>query len=299
MATKKALITGASGLLGRQLMRQFSAAWECQGLAFSRPRDGLVKVDLCSREEVEKILDEFKPHVVVHAAAERRPDVVAGQAEKARALNVGATELLAQLCQERGCFLLYISTDYVFDGTSPPYRPDATTNPLNAYGITKRDGEVAVAKSENAATLRVPVLYGEVEVLAESAVTTLLSAVLASSGTVKLSDYEQRYPTHVQDVAEVCEKICSRQLAEPGCGVGVWHCSGNDRLTKYSMACVLGQELGLPTSHLVPVREPSQGAPRPYNSQLDCSATRAAFPSSQTPFTTGISSALRSHLQKH
>ena len=295
--SKRVLITGASGLLGRELYRQFaSEGWQCLGLAFSRLRGELVKVDLCKREEVAKVLEEFGPHVVVHAAAERRPDVVAKHAQKARSLNVDATELLVELCQQRGAFLLYISTDYVFDGKSPPYLPSAPTNPLNTYGVTKRDGEVAVGKYKNGTILRVPVLYGEVEFLGESAVTSLLSSVLDTSQPARLSDFEQRYPTHVRDVAEVCQRLCSQQWVEPGAGLGVWHFSGNDCLTKYSMACAMGQVLGLPTDHLVPVREPASGAPRPYDCRLDCSSTRSAFPSSQTSFHSGIPDALLSHL---
>lgn len=295
----KVLITGASGLLGRELLKRFTTeGWECLGLAYTRVREGLTKVNLCDREEVEKVMDDFQPHVVVHSAAERRPDVVAKQEEQAKAINVGATELLTQLCQQRGVFLLYISTDYVFDGTKPPYLTTAATNPLNTYGITKRDGEVVVSKYQNTAVLRVPVLYGEVEYLAESAVTSLFSAVLSASQPTKMSDYEQRYPTHVHDVAEVCEMLASRHMAEPGAGVGVWHCSGDDRMTKYSMACTMGKVFGLSTSHITPVREPSSGAPRPYDCQLDCTSTRTIFPSTPTPFESGIHSILKAHLPK-
>ena len=293
MAAGRVLITGASGLLGRELLQHFTdKGWECLGLAFSRVREGLAKVNLCQREEVEKVLGDFQPHVIVHSAAERRPDVVARQEEQALALNVGATEMLTQLCQKRGVFLLYISTDYVFDGKEPPYSPSATTNPLNKYGISKRDGEVAVCKYESAAILRVPVLYGEVESLQESAVTTLFSAVLNTLQPAKLSDYEQRYPTHVHDVAEVCELLARQQRATPGVAVGVWHCSGDDCMTKYSMACAMGKVLGLPTGHITPVCEPSSGAPRPYDCRLDCTSTRTAFPSTQTDFETGIGSVL-------
>ena len=296
---KKVLITGASGLLGRELLRHFTReGWECLGLAFSRAREGLMKVDLCQRKEVEKVLEDFQPHVIVHAAAERRPDVMAKQEEQAKALNVGATELLTLLCQQRGVFLLYISTDYVFDGKAPPYQTDAATNPLNTYGLSKRDGEVVVRRYNNAAVLRVPVLYGEVEALSESAVTTILSAVLNSSQPSKLSDYERRYPTHVQDVAQMCQSLVSRQQAEPGAGVGTWHCSGDECLTKYSMACAMGEVFGLRTSHLVPVREPSSGAPRPYDCRLDCTSTRTAFPCTQTTFRDGIRSVLQSFATK-
>lgn len=297
MAAKKVLITGASGLLGRQLLRYFTKeGWECLGLAFTRARDGLVKVDLCRRQEVEKVLDDFKPHVIIHSAAERRPDVVAKQPEQAHSLNIGATELLTQLSQKHDTFLVYISTDYVFDGTTSPYQTDSSTNPLNTYGKTKRDGEVVVCKYENSAVLRVPVLYGPVETVEESAVTTLITSVLNSSQPTRLSDYEIRYPTHVDDVARVCELLASRHLVSPGVSVGIWHCSGNDRLTKYSMAVTMGRVMGLSTDHLIPVREPSSSVPRPYNSQLDCTTTRAIFPTSQIDFETGIRDVLSSHV---
>lgn len=290
---KKVVITGASGLLGRELYRHFiDRGWQCLGLAYSRCRGDLVKVDLRNKEEMKKILVDFSPQVVVHAAAERRPDVVAKQADHARHLNVTVTDQLTQLCHENGIFLLYISTDYVFDGKSPPYLPSSPTNPVNSYGVTKRDGELIVREYERGAVLRVPVLYGEVEDVGESAVTTLLTAVRNTSQSVQLSDYEQRYPTHVRDVAELCEKLSGRQLMEPGVGVGVWHCSGDDCLTKYSMACVIGKVLGLSTSHLVPVREPSSAAPRPYDCHLDTSSTRVMYPISITQFETGIAGVL-------
>ena len=293
MAAHKVLVTGASGLLGRELVRCFRReGWECKGLAYSRVREGLVRVDLCEREEVEGVVKDFNPHVVVHSAAERRPDVVSKNEKQTRALNVGATELLTQICQQRSMFLLYISTDYVFDGREPPYSPQAPTNPLNAYGVSKRDGELAVQSYQHSAVLRVPVLYGAVETLAESAVTTLFSAVLDSSKEARMSHYEQRHPTHVQDVAQVCEGICTRKAA------GVWHCSGGERLTKYSMACIMAELFGLPSAHLLAVTEPSGGTPRPYNSQLDCSSTQPLFPTAQTSFRAGIRQVLEPFLLK-
>ena len=124
--SKKVLITGASGLLGREILKQFvSNGWDALGLAYSRIYGSLRKVDLCDESQIEAVLDEFTPAVVVHSAAERRPDVVDKQSKSATALNVGATEKLASLCANRNIFLLYISSDYVFDGNNPPYMPDA------------------------------------------------------------------------------------------------------------------------------------------------------------------------------
>ena len=92
-----------------------------------------------------------------------------------RRLNVTATRALAEAMNEHGGRVLYISTDYVFDGAAPPYKWDDKPNPVNAYGQLKLEGEECVLKAcEENVVLRVPVLYGPVEYLGESAVTTLL-----------------------------------------------------------------------------------------------------------------------------
>ena len=289
------MVTGASGLLGRELLNRFRQAnWECLGLAFSRARSGLRRVDLRDRAEVESLLEDFRPQIVVHAAAERRPDVVEKNPDATEALNVSASRHLAELCSKRDIFLLYVSTDYVFDGRSPPFKPGDATNPLNAYGRSKLNGEREVLAHLEHAVLRVPVLYGPVEFLGESAVTTLFSAVLRPDQPAKMSDYERRYPTHVADVAGVCVQLCEKRLVEGGgAGAGVWHWSGSDCLTKYEMARVMAEAFALPSSHLVPVREPSSGAPRPFDCCLDCSATEKALSTAErTPFKDGIHNVL-------
>lgn len=289
----KVLVTGASGLLGREVLQSFTrAGWNVLGLAYSRAREGLKKVDLCDPKQVENVLDEFQPRVVIHSAAERRPDVVDKKSDSALALNVSATESLASLCAQRDIFLLYISSDAVFDGKAPPYKPDSLTNPLSMYGQSKRDGEVAVLKHKGMAVLRLPVLYGEVEDLSESSVTTVFSVLLNSDKPGKVSDYERRYPTHVADCAAVCVGLAEKHV-KSGDAHGIWHWSGKECFTKYTMAGVMAELFGLKSDHLVPVREPAGGAPRPFDSHLDPSETEKAVPTKQTPFREGIKKVLQ------
>jgi S-adenosylmethionine synthetase len=92
-------------------------------------------------EAVHHIIHDFQSHVVVHCAAERRPDVVESQPDAASQLNVAASGNLATEAAAVGAFLIYISSDYVFDGTNPPYTEEDTPNPLNLYGKTKLEGE--------------------------------------------------------------------------------------------------------------------------------------------------------------
>ena len=290
-------MTGASGLLGREILKRFQAGgWDALGLAYSRVKEGLRKVDLCNASEVEQVLEDFRPSVVVHSAAERRPDVVEKQVDAVQALNVSATESLTDFCQKRSIYLLYISSDYVFDGKNPPYKPDAATNPLNTYGKTKRDGELAVLKYQQAGVLRVPVLYGEIEQLGESAVTTLFSAVKNSAKEGRLCDHQQRYPTHIADVAQVCFGLAEKHLKEGGAASGIWHWSGNECMTKYAMALVMADIFKLGTGHLVAVKGPPSGTPRPYDCHFDCSATDQAIETQQTKFREGIEKVLQKFL---
>ena len=292
--SRRVLVTGASGLLGRSLLREFKTdGWEALGLAYSRASGDLRRVDLCQRHEVAAILSEFKPSVVVHAAAERRPDVVEKNAEATRALNVSATRTLTELCGQQGAFLIYFSTDYVFDGRSPLYLPESIPAPLNAYGVSKLDGEKVVLQQGNTtAVLRIPVLYGPVESLDESAVTVIFKSVKSGAPT-KMSDFERRYPTHVDDVAAVCCQLASCSLGEQQRYSGVWHISGPECLTKYQMSVAMAEMFGLPSSHLIPVREPSGGAPRPYDCQLDCSRTNDMFPLKRKQFRVAIKDVLQ------
>jgi len=182
----KVLVTGASGLLGRAVMKAFEGT-EVQGLALTRvdASKNIVKCDLRNPEELKAKILEYKPDIIIHSAAERRPDVCDKEKDSTSYLNIDVTEQIAALAREVESWVLYISTDYVFDGTTPPYPPNGTINPLSFYGQTKREGEERIWKqTTSAVVLRVPLLYGDVEYLEESAATVLAKAVLEKKASV-------------------------------------------------------------------------------------------------------------------
>ena len=92
------------------------------GTAFSRSGTNLVQVDLTNLDQAKEIILDNKPDVLVHAAAQRFPDKMQKDPELARRLNVDATKVLAESLKDFGGKMLYISTDYVFDGRNPPYK---------------------------------------------------------------------------------------------------------------------------------------------------------------------------------
>jgi dTDP-4-dehydrorhamnose reductase len=289
------LLTGASGLLGRAVLRELTAepAWQVCGTAFSRARPGLVRLDLCDEPAVAAFLDRTRPDAIVHAAAERRPDVSERDPDATRRLNVAATGRLAEWAARHGAWLVYLSTDYVFDGTMPPYRPDAPTHPLNRYGTSKRDGERTVwSASADAAVLRVPILYGEVESLSESAVTGVAQQLLDARGrALTIEAWATRYPTHCDDVACVIRQMLAHRLNHRDFR-GTFHWSGSEALTKYDMAVVMAPLLGIDPSTVQPDARAPAGAPRPKDCHLDCRDLERLGMGRRTPFAAAMRSLL-------
>jgi len=299
MVNNRVLITGASGLLGRAMVKAFSdSGWDVTGLAFSRSKDGdshRRKCDITDVNQISAIVKEVKPDVIIHCVAERRPDKVDADLEKARLLNVTVTDNLSKISRENDSWIIFISTDYVFDGKHPPYAPNAETNPLNAYGKMKREAELVLWKNQSdAGIIRVPMLYGQVESLNESAVT-ILANLLLDKTPVEVDNLQKRYPTLVDDVAHVCVGLSERKLEH--CGLyGTWHMSNPERYTKYEMVTEIASMFGLSSDHIKPTQ--NENAKIPYNSELNCIALDVMGLRRKTSFLQGIRSILEPWLAK-
>ncbi|KAJ8028646.1 Methionine adenosyltransferase 2 subunit beta [Holothuria leucospilota] len=291
----KALVTGASGLLGRAIVKEFEAnGWNVLGLAFSRSSAKLKKVDLRDSHCVEETIKSFEPYVVIHSAAERRADVVEQCAGSVQRLNVDATTYIAKTCAALKIPLIYISTNYVFDGKNPPYKPQDKPNPLNKYGLSKLAGERAtLAAHPGSIVLRVPLLYGPVERINESGGTYLYNYVIQSSQVKHVCNYQQRFPTHIQDVSSVLRQMADK-LYKGEKFHGLFHWSSSEQHTKYSMTVCIAKVLGLSHKHILPQETPDQVTPRPHNVQLDVSDTLAlGIKVTETPFDEGIQECLK------
>ncbi|WP_234401182.1 dTDP-4-dehydrorhamnose reductase family protein [Pseudoalteromonas sp. T1lg23B] len=253
---QKIMITGATGLLGRTLYNTLKNEFAVIGTGFSRAKKPILPLDLSDHQAVTAFLECHKPTVLVHAAAERKPDVCENSPEQTIALNVAASAFLATECAKRHIRLLFVSTDYVFDGHDAPYLESAVTNPVNLYGKTKQQAEQAVlAASPLHSVIRIPVLYGDVATLSESAVTVIATQLKADAQTSH-DNWAIRYPTHVEDIAFTLRDLI-KQPSELG---GIFHISDVQAMTKYQMAQVMAQILGYPCELLLPLGEPTQSA---------------------------------------
>ncbi|KQN63722.1 dTDP-4-dehydrorhamnose reductase [Erwinia sp. Leaf53] len=134
------LLTGANGQLGRCLQDRIPADWTLLPLASA-------DLDITHSESVAVAVAEFKPDVIINAAAYTAVDKAENEVELARQVNRQGPANLAQAAKDNNARFIHVSTDYVFDGTSEkPYLETDTTNPLGVYGQTKLDGEKAVAE---------------------------------------------------------------------------------------------------------------------------------------------------------
>ena len=298
----KILLTGASGLLGRSLMVHLAPLTDTPdgliGTAYSRIRLPLQPLDLTNEPAVRQAFSEWAPDLVVHSAAERRPDIVDGDPATAERLNVDATATLAELAVANAARFIYISTDYVFDGSTPPYTIDARPAPLNAYGRMKLAGEEAVraayaaVRNQYFAIVRIPILYGRVENLAESPVTEL-AAKLLQGNAFKAEDWAMRYPAHVDDVARAITTVANGLMSSDPQGLGgIFHVAGREQLTKYGMARVMANELGLNPELVQSDPNPPAGAPRPKDCRLDPSRLVSLGFSPRIRFVDGVREAL-------
>ena len=292
----KVAVIGASGLLGRALVDELApqADWEVVSTAFRRAGPPhTVALDIRDEQAVRQFIEREAPDALVIAAAERRPDVCEHDPALARALNVDAVRTLAAAAEQRGAWVLSISTDYVFDGTHPPYRYDALPSPLNAYGRSKLEGERALTETTGlGCVLRLPLLYGPILDWAESAVTSLVPAVAASASdspdvTAAVMDaWAIRYPTFTPDVAFVIRQMLERHArGEAIRGIVQW--SGDEPMTKYEIAIRLAAALQL-EARLTPQHTPTDATPRPHNCHLDSDRLETLGIGRRTPFDTAI-----------
>lgn len=289
-------LIGASGLLGRAVANELASAastqpWRVVRTARSRADAASVKLDLLDHDAVRTFLREVAPDAIVVAAAERRPDICENDPALARALNVDALNVIATEARALGAWVLSISTDYVFDGTSPPYLPDDAPAPLNAYGQSKLDGERALLASDpRSCVLRLPLLYGPFTGWNESAVTSLTPAIVKSadpaSPPASMDAWATRYPTFTPDVAVVIRGMLE-QHAKGATISGIAQWSGDEPMTKFDIAERIARALNV-DAKLIAQRTPTDATPRPRDCHLDSGRLEALGIGRRTPFDIAI-----------
>lgn len=284
----KVFVTGVAGQLGHDVMNELAKrGYEGIGTdiapEYSGVADGTavvsmpyVQLDITDADAVDKIICELKPDVVVHCAAWTAVDLAEDEdkREKVHAINAGGTANIANACKKTGSKMVYISTDYVFDGQgTTPWKPDCKDyKPLNVYGQSKLDGELAVSSTlDNYFIVRIAWVFGK---NGKNFIKTMLN-VAKTHSTLKVVNDQIGTPTYTFDLARLLVDMIETDK------YGYYHVTNEGGyiswydFTKeiFRQATLLGRtEYSEDKVTVLPVTTAEYGlskAARPFNSRLD------------------------------
>lgn len=273
----KTLLLGSTGLLGREVLLEFSRLGDVIAVSRSGAR-GSIPVDIRDADALVRLVREQRPDVVMLLAAYREPDFCEEDPLETRRLNTAPARVLRESLPT-STRLLFVSTDYVFDGESPPYSETSPRNPLSEYGRSKVEAEDALADRRNTIILRVPLLVGGGPTLQDCGFIRLIIEDARRAQPVELDNVLIRVPTWTRDVARGMSFLI-QQDAE-----GVFHLSGPRGATRYAWSVEIARHLRLPFDHFLPSsRVIPRKARRPRDSTLDDRKLRELGFSERTDF---------------
>lgn len=275
----KFFVTGVNGQLGHDVMNELAKrGYEGVGSDLAPQYAGVadgsavttmpyVSLDITNQTAVEQMITEIKPDAVIHCAAWTAVDMAEDDDKVAlvRAVNAGGTQNIAYVCKKLDCKMTYISTDYVFDGKgTEPWQPDCKAyKPLNVYGQTKLEGELAVSNTlEKYFIVRIAWVFG---LNGKNFIKTMIN-VGKTHDTVRVVNDQIGTPTYTLDLARLLVDMNETEK------YGYYHATNEGGyISWYDFCCEFYKQYGLSTK-VIPVSTEEYGlskAARPSNSRLD------------------------------
>ncbi|PAV07020.1 dTDP-4-dehydrorhamnose reductase [Methanosphaera cuniculi] len=259
----KFFITGGSGLLGERLATVADPDDELILSHNSNKTPDTVKCDITNHDETYEAIMKYDPDVIIHAAAMTNVDLCEDEIDQAYKINADATGNLAKIADENNMKIIYVSTDFVFDGKKGNYKEDDATNPLGIYAKSKYDGEVQLKQNtDNYAIGRVSVLYGWHQ---RSNFTTWVIDELRKGNSINIVTDQINSPTYADNAAEALFKLAKSDKT------GVYHTAGNDLISRYDFTLKIAEAFNLDSDLINPITSDKfvQKAPRPRDSSLN------------------------------
>lgn len=233
---KTVLITGANGLLGQKLCRDFSSshkvvATDLQPNSFvSFPNLSYETLDITDRRALDFHVRFYKPSVIINCAAYTDVDGCEIHRTETWVTNVGGVKNLVGACKKHNSKLFHLSTDYVFDGENGPYSEDDPPRPVSFYGETKLESEKVIEQSGiDFLIVRTNVLYGFGKKVKKNFLLWLLDK-LSAGQKLKIVDDQFNNPTLADNLSECILEIVERNLS------GIFHIGGAEYLSRYDFA---------------------------------------------------------------
>ncbi len=275
----KVFVTGVNGQLGHDVMNELAKrGYEGVGSDITAEYAGaadntavctlpFVQLDITDAKAVDKVISEVNPDAVIHCAAWTAVDLAEDEdkADKVHAINATGTQNIADVCKKLDCKMTYISTDYVFNGKgTTPWKPDCKDYaPLNVYGRTKLEGELAVANTlEKYFIVRIAWVFG---LNGKNFIKTMLN-VGKTHDTVRVVSDQIGTPTYTYDLARLLVDMNETDK------YGYYHATNEGGyISWYDFTVEIYKQAGMDTK-VIPVTTEEYGlskAARPFNSRLD------------------------------
>ncbi|MCI8958104.1 MAG: dTDP-4-dehydrorhamnose reductase [Lachnospiraceae bacterium] len=252
----RVLVTGAKGQLGTDLMNELNR----QGLEAIGV--DIEEMDITDAESCRRVISREKPDAVIHCAAYTAVDAAEDNVELCSRINGQGTRNVAQACRDQGIKLMYISTDYVFDGQGTrPWEPDDPRDPLNVYGETKYQGELAVEELlDQYFTVRIAWVFG---LAGKNFIKTMLR-LGQERGAVSVVDDQIGSPTYTYDLARLLVDMIQTDR------YGRYHATNEGICSWYEFACEIFRQAGMDQVQVTPVssQQFAAKAKRPSNSRM-------------------------------
>ncbi|MEA2053768.1 MAG: dTDP-4-dehydrorhamnose reductase [Candidatus Thermoplasmatota archaeon] len=264
----KVLLTGGSGLFGRAFVKviENKTSYDIRPIYSKNPikSKNAVFLDITNKENVERIIKKLQPDVIVHAAAFTNVDKCEIEKEKAYNVNVAGTKNIAMASKEINAKMVYISTDYVFDGKKGLYKEEDGTNPINYYGLTKLGGEKAVQEiCDDFVIARTSVVYGA----NKKNFATWVIEELKKGKEIRIVTDQWNSPTLNIDLAEQILALIEKDEK------GIYHSAGGEKINRHDFVSKMAKIFSLDENLIIPAttKEMNWIAKRPMDSSLNVS----------------------------
>ncbi len=245
---RRILVTGSSGLLGSKIIEQARRLYEViptYRTKMSFPNS--VKMDITQESDVQQAFSHLKPTIVIHTAAETNVDKCEVSKEHAWRVNAKGTKNIADMSRMVSAKIIYVSTDYVFDGEKGLYTEEDDPNPINYYGLTKLEGEKYIVETcKDYVIVRTSVLYGWHPSKSNFAKWVVKS--LKKNRRINVVNDHYNSPTLADNLAEAILEIIEKDLK------GLYHTAGSERIDRFEFAVEVAKNFLLDSSLIQPVK---------------------------------------------
>ena len=246
----RVLVTGGSSLIGKHLLQSKPEDIILESTWYTNPVPGLqmLHLDVSNKSQLAYVFERTKPDVVIHCAAVGSVDYTESHFTETRQVNVLGTENVLKASQDAKALFVYISTNAVFDGSSPPYDETHHRQPVNRYGSIKREAENLVMDSRNWLIIRPFMLYGYPYQGGRGNWFTAILSLLSGGETAKLVNDTYWQPSLALDVAQAIWRLIELQVE------GVYHVASDDRMSLYQFGLKVAEVWGYDPALIQPIK---------------------------------------------